>query len=200
MTEGVANIEVQHTSKTDLTRLVDDTLRDAVYTDLSPTELNQGIYAIEGMSGRKYRQFINTLIGAMPVARYMEIGSCAGSTMCAAIAGNTLDRAMAIDNWSQFGGPRAEFMANVIRFGKPGSIVRMFEEDFRKVDFRIFGQVFNVYLYDGPHDEQDHYDGIALPLPALAPEFVLIVDDWNWDRVRAGTLRAIADKGLEMLC
>ena len=45
----------------------------------------------------------------------------------------------------------------------------------------------NIYLYDGPHHFEDHFDGIKLVQPALEKKFILIVDDWNWDQVRNGT-------------
>jgi len=32
---------------------------------------------------------------------------------------------------------------------------------------------------------------LSLPLPCLDDQFVFIVDDWNWGRVRAGTLEAV---------
>jgi hypothetical protein len=35
-----------------------------------------------------------------------------------------------------------------------------------------------------------------MALPCLDPEFVFIVDDWNWSPVRKGTLRAIERCGL----
>jgi hypothetical protein len=57
---------------------------------------------------------------------------------------------------------------------------------------------FSVYLYDGPHEYQDQYDGLKLVLSALASEFVFIVDDWNWPNVRTGTARAIAETGLKI--
>jgi hypothetical protein len=56
-----------------------------------------------------------------------------------------------------------------------------------------------VYLFDGPHAEQDQYDGIRLVEAALDDEFVLIVDDWNWLRVRKGALRAINDLKMSVL-
>lgn len=48
-------------------------------------------------------------------------------------------------------------------------------------------------FYDGSHSERDQYDGIILPQPSLTEEYVLIVDDWNWDLVRRGTLNALRD-------
>ena len=43
---------------------------------------------------------------------------------------------------------------------------------------------FNVYLFDGPHAYQDHYDGLVHAAPALTRQFILIIDDWNWEPVR----------------
>ena len=158
--------------------------------------IDPDLLKIGGMSGRKYRMFINALIGNLADARYLEVGSWAGSTLCAAIHGNHVT-ALAIDNWSEFGGPREAFHANLAHFMTPGARVRFTESDFRAVDYAACGR-FNVYLFDGPHEPQDQYDGIMLAQPALDDEFVLIVDDWNWPRVRAGTLEALARVGLDV--
>jgi hypothetical protein len=68
------------------------------------------------------------------------------------------------------------------------------ESDFRSVDYRRIGR-FNIFLFDGPHEERDQYDGIMLAQPALDDHLTLIVDDWNWRQVRLGTFRAIVDGG-----
>ena len=149
---------------------------------------------IDGMSGRRYRIFANALLRRVPEPRYLEVGVWAGSTLCSAIAGNAI-RAVAVDNWSLFGGPRARFLENLARFGT-SSEVRFIESDFRAIAFEDQGR-FNVYLFDGPHTEADQYDGLALALPALDSEFIFMVDDWNWAEVRAGTRRAIERLGLE---
>ena len=36
-------------------------------------------------------------------------------------------------------------------------------------------------------------------MPALDDTFVLIVDDWKWEKVRVGTLNAIADSNLNII-
>lgn len=151
--------------------------------------LDPAALAMRGMSGRKYRLFINNLIRSLPDPRYLEVGCFTGSTLCSAISGNSAV-AVAIDNWSQFGGPKQEFLANLDCFRSADTQVRIIDGDFREVDFASLDQ-FNVYLFDGPHREQDHFDGIVLAQPALQERYVLIVDDWNWERVRKGTLRAI---------
>ncbi|UYN96804.1 MAG: class I SAM-dependent methyltransferase [Enhydrobacter sp.] len=151
------------------------------------------IRAIAGMSGQLYRSFINNYLRDRPGLRYLEVGSWGGSTATAAMYGNDVE-VICIDNWSQFGGPRDTFFANValarsekVRFG-------FIESDFRAVDYRALG-TFDVYLFDGPHKEHDQYDGVMLAQPALAARHLLIVDDWNWRAVRNGTLRALIDLG-----
>ncbi|MGH9498665.1 MAG: class I SAM-dependent methyltransferase [Terriglobales bacterium] len=152
---------------------------------------------IDGMSGKKYRLLINNLIANIPDARYLEIGTWAGSTLCSAINRNSV-RATAIDNWSEFGGPKAQFLQNLERFKTPGAKVAFLECDFRSVDYSRLGP-FNVYMFDGPHTSADQFDGIRLVLPALDDTFILIVDDWNHPPARQGTLKALHDLNLSVL-
>ncbi len=161
------------------------------------SQLDPNALAIRGMSGRKYRHFINNLIRALPDPHYLEVGSWAGSTLCAAVNGNAV-KATAIDNWSEFGGPKQEFSTNLARFVTADAHVGFIEADFRRVDFARLGS-FNVYLFDGPHEMEDQFDGVAMARPALDPYFVLIVDDWNWQRVRDGTLQALSRLQLRTL-
>lgn len=152
-------------------------------------KLDDFALTLPGMSGRKYRSLINTLIGSLPDARYMEVGTWAGSTLCSAIQGNAV-RALAIDNWSQFGGPASDFLSNLARCRNPASKVSFLEMDFREVPYGALGK-FNVFLFDGPHEVSDQQDGLSLALPALDRQFVLIVDDWNHGAARTGTRMAI---------
>jgi hypothetical protein len=179
----------------DLVGKVDSALNAAVMSN--DIDSNTGFYAIEGMSGKKYRHFINNLVRSVSQPRYLEIGSWAGSTLCSAIHGNAVD-AIAIDNWSEFGGPKDVFLYHLNQFRTPQAEVRFIESDFRCVDYRQLGSR-NIYLFDGPHEEQDQYDGLNLALPCLDRQFVFIVDDWNWLRVRSGTFAAIKNCGLNIL-
>jgi hypothetical protein len=156
--------------------------------------VDRNLLELSGMSGRKYRAFINKLISSLERPRYLEVGVWAGSTLCAAIHGNNVT-AMAIDNWSQFDGPADMFFRNLGRFRGPGSQVSFLERDFRRVDYGAIG-TFNIFLFDGPHEEKDQYHGVVLAQPALDDDHVLIVDDWNGAPVRVGTERAIRDLGL----
>lgn len=150
----------------------------------------ESAYDIEGMSGSSFRTFLNLVLGLVQPAKYLEIGSWKGSTAVAALWQNDCT-AVCIDNWSEFGGPKSEFLQSLESFSVAGR-VRTIEADFKTVDYSEIGEI-DAYFYDGPHEQDDHYDGILLPQPALRDDYLLFVDDWNWRQVRLGTLRAIAD-------
>ena len=150
------------------------------------------VYEIEGMSGRATRNLLDSLVGSIEPSRYLEIGSWKGSTVISALFGNACE-ALCIDNWSQFGGPKHEFLKNIHNF-RMKNRVKLIDEDFRSVDYCSIGK-FDVFFYDGPHEEIDHYDGILIPQPALKQEYFLLVDDWNWAEVRRGTFHALSASG-----
>jgi hypothetical protein len=179
-----------------MTRLVRRALDQAL---TGATKLGPEVLAMPGMSGRKYRCFINNLIEQLPAPHYLEVGSWAGSTLCSAVFGNDVD-AVAIDNWSQFGGPSDQFLRHLAQF-KGKARTSFLEMDFRKVDYNSLGVSFggfDVYLFDGPHSFKDQYDGITIAQSALKPCYVQIVDDWNWPDPRNATWKAIADLGLHI--
>ena len=167
------------------------------------TKLSEQVLNMPGMSGKKYRTLINRLIEKTSDARYLEIGSWKGSTACSAMYGNTVNLTC-IDNFkftdSNGGFHIDELVDNINNVITDDIEVNIFDIDFRKVDYSAIGK-FNVYFYDGPHYEQDQYDGVVLAQPALDDTFTLIIDDWiDVNKVQKGTFRAIKDLNLEVLC
>jgi len=144
---------------------------------------------IEGMSGQSYRLFVNKLVSATASAQYLEIGSWTGSTVAAALHRNGA-HALCIDNWSQFGGSKDQFLRTCAALHIDDRM-ELLEQNFREVDYDHVGP-FGIFLYDGPHEELDQFDGIVRVQPALENEYFLIIDDWNWPGVRMGTLRGLA--------
>jgi hypothetical protein len=160
-------------------------------------KLPNNVLRMQGMSGIKYRMLINNLIASIGDARYLEVGSWSGSTACSAIYGNAVT-ATCIDNWSEFGGPKNEFHNNINAVLGSDIDFKFIENDFRQVDFTNIGK-FNIYLFDGPHETIDQYDGIAMAMPALDDQFILIIDDWNGSGPRDGTMNAVSNLGLTVL-
>lgn len=163
------------------------------------SNLSEWIIGMNGMSGKKYRHFINNLISDIGDARYLEIGCWKGSTTCSAIYKNSVD-AYCVDNWTEFGGPKNIFYENVKRcvdeFEDTG--VTFVESDFRNINYEEIGK-YNVYLFDGPHSREDQRDGLSYAQSALDDEFIFICDDWNWEKVRDGTFDAINELKLNIL-
>ena len=164
-------------------------------------KISKWLINLEGLSGRKYRSLINNLINKIDEPSYLEIGSWIGSTACSASFRNNL-RITCIDNWSQnfvtAYDSKARFIQNINKCISNKSQFKLISEDFRKVNFKKIGK-FNIYLYDGPHHLEDHIDGIKIVQPALHDKHLLIIDDWNWDQVRAGTEKAIKELNLKIV-
>jgi hypothetical protein len=165
------------------------------------TKLTDEIFSMVGYSGRYNRIILNTLVEKMPNASYLESGSWTGSTACSALYKNS-GKITCIENFEYDGvlGNTSEqiLLENIQKYTNENTDFKLINKDFRQVDYSSIGK-YNIYLYDGAHDYQDHYDGIILALPAMEDEFILIVDDWNWAQVREGTLAAIKDSGVNVI-
>lgn len=161
--------------------------------DLS--KINDEILAIEGMSGNKTRHFYNNILN-IEDARYLEIGTWKGSSVCSAMCNNSAT-ILCIDNWSEFGGPKGEFLVNYNKF-KGANNAKFIEEDCFKVDTTDIGK-YNIYMYDGNHTADAHYKALEHYLNCLDDIFIYIVDDWNAIEVREGTHNAINKLNLSVL-
>lgn len=156
----------------------------------------KAILEYEGMTGTKTRHFYNNICSALNT-RYLEIGTWNGSSSISAVYKNNLDGVF-IDNWSQFDGDSQIFVNSMEKFKTKESTYKLIEGDCWKVDRSTLG-VFNVYLYDGGHEIQEHYDALCHFYDNLADEFIFLVDDFNWLGVREGTYKAIKDLNLDVL-
>jgi hypothetical protein len=166
-------------------------------------ELPEGILRIDGMSGTKTRLLYNLLLKLAFEGRktkYLEVGVCGGSSFVSALHGNWHVDAVAVDNWSEFDGPRDAFLERCERFFENGFLFRLIEGDC----FEHAGTIselgkFDVYLYDGGHLEESHAMALTRMYPALADECIFVVDDWNWQCAKDGTYAGLRECGFEVL-
>lgn len=159
------------------------------------SKIDDGIKQIDGMTGIKTRHLYNNLL-TLEDARYLEIGTFKGSSVCAAMCGNSAT-VVCIDDWSQFDGPKDEFMLNFNRYKGSNDAAFIEKECFSVDTSKLFK--FNIYLYDGDHRYEDQYKALAYYLDCMEDEFIFVVDDWNWENVRRGTNDAIRDLNLKVL-
>jgi len=159
------------------------------------SKITDDIIHMEGMTGTKTRHFYNNLLN-MEDVRYLEIGSWKGSSICSAIYGNKT-KSICIDNWSEFYGPKDEFLQNLEKY-KGENDVLFFESDCYDVDVSSLPKI-NFYMYDGNHSIESHYKSLTYFYDCFDDIFVFVVDDWNCPEVRTGTENAIKDLKLDVL-
>tara|TARA_R110001592_G_scaffold347883_1_gene641668 strand:- start:1287 stop:2018 length:732 start_codon:yes stop_codon:yes gene_type:complete len=169
------------------------------------TEIANFILKMFGMSGKKWRHFLNNL-ASIDNVRYAEVGSHTGSTLCAAIYKNTnIQKISTLDNWSQFSDENTKnaLIQNVSATAsmsgydeeKIDSTISLFEGDFNVFDFSELKPI-DIYFFDGPHKEEDQYNGIVKAHDSLADIAIILVDDWNWGGPKRGTNKALKTLGL----
>ena len=159
------------------------------------SNITDEVIEMEGMSGTQTRHFYNNLLNTDD-ARYLEIGTWKGSSVCSAMCGNTA-KVLCIDNWSQYGGPKADFLHNFER-AKGSNDASFLEADCFQVDVSRLPK-FNIYMYDGEHSSDSHYKALLHYYDCLDDIFIFIVDDWNWQDVRDGTFNSIKKLNLSIL-
>ena len=169
------------------------------------TEIANFILKMFGMSGKKWRHFLNNL-ASIDGVRYSEVGSHTGSTLCSAIYKNAnIQKISTLDNWSQFSDENTKnslqhnvsATATMSGFDKEkiNSIISLFEGDFNTFDFKSLEPI-DIYFFDGPHKENDQYNGIVKAYDALADISIILVDDWNWGGPKRGTNKALENLNL----
>jgi hypothetical protein len=145
---------------------------------------------LEGMSGQSFRLVLNRL--SRINKNYLEIGTWRGSTACAAIDGNEIN-AWLVDDWSEFGGPADGALKNLSQFVGEKTRLSILSQDFKNVDFSsVIHSEIDTYFFDGPHSFEDHLAGAKIINSLQFDSLVFIVDDWNWEDVRNGTLAGLA--------
>jgi hypothetical protein len=159
------------------------------------SKITPDIINMDGMTGKNTRHFYNNLLNSED-ARYLEIGTWKGSSVCSAMCGNKAT-VVCIDNWSEFGGPKGEFLENFEKF-KGDNTASFIEKDCFQVDVSTLPK-FNIYMYDGNHFSDSHYKSLMHYYGCMDDVFIFIVDDWNWQFVREGTRDAIKKLNLKVL-
>lgn len=159
------------------------------------SHLGTDILSIPGMSSPLVRHFLNNMC-SLPETHYFEIGCWQGSTLIAALYGNksSVVDAVAIDDGSLHpdSSIQANFLHNVSGYLQ-GYPVRFFEDDcFAVQPHKIFKQPVTAYFYDGHHGPASHEKAFTYFNDIFDDTFIAIIDDWNWPRVRKGTLDAFS--------
>jgi len=160
------------------------------------SNINQDIINIDGMTSTKSRHFYNNLLN-LDDARYLEIGPWKGSSVCSAMFGNQAS-IICIDNWSEYGGPRNEFLINFEKFRGQNKNAVLIEKDCFSVKIERLPK-FNIYMYDGNYSNENITKSLTYFYHSLDDIFIFIINNWNWENVRNNIKTAIDDLKLIIL-
>jgi len=164
------------------------------------SKLNSDILNINGLSGEKTRHLYNNIC-SLDGANYLEIGTYKGSSFISAIYKNNIN-ALAVDNWSEFEGPKSEFINNVNHFCKNQSYNFLEKDSFEieDSDVKKYMNSIDIYLYDGCHKLESHTKAITHFKNLFSKYFIVIIDDWrtdgNWHRVQTGTYEGFKNSNI----
>lgn len=164
------------------------------------SKLRHDVLALPGMSSPKVRHFLNNLC-SRDDTKYLEIGLWQGSTFIAAIFGNmkAFDSCTAIDNFSEFSGPRAACLQNLARLLGPSGPSKLIDQDCWSVDLKRIASPVTVYFFDGAHDEESQRKAFTHFNEVFADHFIAVVDDWNCGEAQRGTKRAFQELGYKVV-
>ena len=150
---------------------------------IHPTDrsLSHILAEIPGMATENKLRLLNCAVASLaPGEVYVEVGSYKGASLVGAAASNPHARIFACDNFSQFDGASDALRRTLDAHTAVGQVT------FHDMDFRDFlasapwtPARIGAYFYDGGHSFHDQYDGLALAIPHLADDAVVIIDDTN---------------------
>lgn len=161
------------------------------------SKLNNQILNMDGMSGHKTRHLYNNMC-SLDGCNYLEIGTWKGSSFISAMYGNTSTNGTVIDNWSEFGGPKSEFIANVSNTISDAKI-QVIDKDCWSVTHEDIKQPIDIYMYDGGHTFEEQKNAITYYTQFCSKYFILIIDDWvSNNEARPGTLKGIEESKLKV--
>ena len=179
-----------------------DPARLARSTHPADRSLSHILREIPGMATENKLRLLNCAVASLDQGEvYVEVGCYKGASLVGAAASNHDARIFACDNFSQFDGAADALRRTLDAHTAPAQVT------FHDMDFRDFLAAapwrparIGAYFYDGGHSFRDQYDGVALALPHLADDAVVIIDDTNKRVARsANDLVARAVPGFELV-
>jgi hypothetical protein len=163
------------------------------------SKLSMDILNMDGYSGHKTRHLYNNICNCAG-ANYLEVGTWKGSSLCSALYNNsTLNSAIAIDNWSEFNGPKDLFLENTRKF-LPENSFRFIEKDCWKVSKEDISEPIHIFMYDGEHNYEAQKKAITHFHQFFAKYVIVMIDDWVCDfwQVRQATLDGIQEMKMKI--
>lgn len=141
---------------------------------------------IPKMSTFAIGSIINKIVSQMKEDQYfVNVGVWHGYTFLSGIINNPIKKCIGIDNFSEFGGPREEFLQ---RFRSLSNENHSFHEiDYIDYFSHVHQGEIGFYIYDGEHSYEHQLKGLQVAEPFFGDDCIIMIDDTNWEQVRKAT-------------
>ncbi|MBV8098395.1 MAG: class I SAM-dependent methyltransferase [Verrucomicrobia bacterium] len=169
-----------------------DTLFEMVNTRLPEGESDmkrrlRPLCDIPRMSTFAIGAIINRTVSCMnPKACFVNVGVWNGFTLLSGMVGNPGKRCIGVDNFSEFGGPREQFLGRFNAYKSESH--EFFDADYRAYFESVHTGEIGFYIYDGNHSYENQLLGLKLAEPFFGSGAVVLVDDTNGSEPRQATL------------
>jgi hypothetical protein len=166
------------------------------------SKMDQTAWGVPALSSLKIRHLMNNLGGISTL--YFECGVHKSGVFSSVLRNNqNIIVANANDNFAsdETNEDKAypQFWENTHKCKCPETKLNLLINDTFNVDpIAVIGPV-DLYLFDADHSYSSQRKAMTHFLPAMADEFIVCVDDWQYGDVKRGTLDGIADSGCHIL-
>lgn len=149
------------------------------------------IWQMPKMSSFAIGSIINWVVSKLPADQcFVNVGVWNGFSFLAGLLQNHGKTCIGVDNFSQFGGPRAEFMHRFNRHKGPWHY--FYDMDYKDYFAKLHRSPIGLYFFDGPHDYLNQLQGLQAAQSYFAEQCIILVDDTNWPEPRQATLDFMA--------
>lgn len=148
---------------------------------------------VPGMTSPKVRWLLNAIVSLKPGWAHLEVGAYKGATFISALLNNVQSTGVVVEDYSEYD-TGEELRANLTRYRSEMGRFQLVERDFfAERSAPETSGPFDSVFYDGAHSLESQRAAVIAASRKGAPEFVLLVDDWNWENVRRGTWEGIEE-------
>lgn len=166
------------------------------------SKMDQTAWDVPALSSLRIRHLMNNL-GAIST-RYWDCGVHLGGLYCSTIRNNpNIVWAGANDNFASDATNEdkayPQFVANADKCKSPDTFVSLTINNTFDVDPLLVNGPIDLYLFDADHSYESQRKAMTHFLPAMADEFIVCVDDWQYGDVKKGTIDGLADSGCKIL-
>ncbi len=114
---------------------------------------------------------------------FLNVGVWHGFTLLSAMIGNEKKKCIGVDDFSEFGGPRKEFLQRFAKYRKEPFHL-FYEMHYHDYFQNYHRKPIGFYVYDGDHSYENQLKGLELAEPFFTKGTLILVDDTNYREVR----------------